>query len=125
LSGHSAERRRAGFTLVEVLAALAFMAIVIPVALSGVSVASHAGEVSYRKMLAVRQAEYLLGEAVATSQWTQAIRNGTTKVGTLEFQWTVRSELWPMDAMRKLSAEVFYTAQGRKYSVLLATLVNQ
>ena len=39
----------AGFTLAEVLAALVFMAILIPVALEGLSIASRAGEVAARK----------------------------------------------------------------------------
>jgi type II secretory pathway component PulJ len=123
--GRSVDRLRAGFTLAEVLAAMMFMAVVIPVAMQGVSIASRAGEVSYRKMLAVRQAELLLNESVVTSQWTQAIRNGTAQQGPLQFRWTVRSELWSIDAMRKLTAEVFYSAQGHEYSVCLVTLVKQ
>lgn len=124
-SGRFADRARAGFTLAEVLAAMVFMAIVIPVAMEGVSIAARAGEVSYRKMLAVRQAEFLLNEAVATSQWNQAVRSGTARQGQIELRWTLRSELWTMDAMRKLTAEVFYNAQGHEYSVYLATLVRQ
>jgi hypothetical protein len=95
------------------------------VAIQGVSIAARAGEVSYRKMLAVRQAEYLLNEAVVTSQWTQGVRNGTTQQGPIVLRWTLRSELWTMDAMRKLTAEVFYNAQGHEYSVYLVTLVRQ
>ena len=39
-------RRQAAFTLVEVLAALTFMAIVVPVAIQGVRVANRAGVAS-------------------------------------------------------------------------------
>src|SRR6187401_1688498 len=48
----SAKRVRAAFTLVEVLAALAFMAIVIPVAVDGLRVANLAGQVGQRKAVA-------------------------------------------------------------------------
>lgn len=115
----------AGFTLVEVMAAMVFMAVVIPVALHGVRIASLAGDVAVRKTLAVREAEFLLNQAVINHDWTQAVRHGSSDYGKVRFDWIQRSELWSLDAMRMVSVEVFYTAQGNKYSVLLATLVRQ
>ena len=41
--GARSRRSAAGFTLAEVMAALVFMAIVIPVALEGLSIATRAG----------------------------------------------------------------------------------
>jgi prepilin-type N-terminal cleavage/methylation domain-containing protein len=120
-----AERLSAGFTLVEVMAAMVFMAIVIPVALQGVRVASLAGEVAHRKTLAVREAEFLINQTVTMRDWTQAIRRGSTKEGQLQFDWIIRSELWTLDAMRQITVEVAYTAQGNDYTVRLATLVRQ
>jgi len=52
-----------------VLVALAFMAIVIPVVLQGLRIASLAGEVSQRKALAARIAERVLNEAIVTGQF--------------------------------------------------------
>ena len=49
-----ANTRQAGFTLAEVLAALVFMAIVIPAAVHGLRLAGMAGEVAQRKTVAVR-----------------------------------------------------------------------
>jgi len=120
-----AKSARAGFTLVEVLAAMVFMAVVIPVAVQGVRIASLAGDVAVRKTLAVREAEFLLNQAVINHDWTQAVRRGSTDYGKVKFDWVQRSELWTLDAMRSVSVEVFYTAQGREYSVLLTTLVRQ
>jgi type II secretory pathway pseudopilin PulG len=120
-----ANRTRAGFTLAEVLAAMVFMAIVIPVAIQGLRVASLAGEVGHRKSMALRVAERLLNESVVTCQWSQAIRNGVEQEGPIQFRWTVRNELWPQDAMRELSAEVTFAAQNQDYSVRLTTLVSQ
>src|SRR5882762_4963509 len=54
---HPHHRRCAGFTLAEVLAALLFMAIVIPVAVQGLHIASRAGSVSERKAVGARIAE--------------------------------------------------------------------
>src|SRR5689334_15182452 len=76
---------RAGFTLAEVLAALALMAIVIPVAVHGMRVASLAGVVAQRKALAARIGERLLNETVVTRQWNQSVQNGTEQAGPYQF----------------------------------------
>src|SRR5438105_3921464 len=83
------------FTLAEVLAALLFMAIVIPVALEGMHVASRAGSVAVRKREAARVAERILNESIITTNWN----NGGSQVGSVvegirEFQWTLRNEPW-------------------------------
>src|ERR1051325_2433688 len=71
-AGGEGEKTRArnarGFTLAEVLAALAFMAIVIPVAVQGLRVASLAGQVGQRKAVAGRIAERVLNELSVTGQ---------------------------------------------------------
>ena len=65
---------RSAFTLIEVLAALVFMAVVIPVAVEGLRVASRAGEVGRRKAVAGRIAESMLNELIVTGQ----LRSGTS-----------------------------------------------
>jgi type II secretory pathway pseudopilin PulG len=72
-----ARRREAGFTLAEVLAALVFMAIVIPVAVQGIRVANLAGQVADRKEEASRVAERILNEIVVTSQGNPTSQNGS------------------------------------------------
>jgi type II secretory pathway pseudopilin PulG len=119
---------RAGFTLAEVLAALVFMAIVIPVAIETLHIAGRAGTVAERKSEAARVAQRLLDESLVTTNYSQAVQSGTTREGLREFTWTVRSEPWNQDpsqnVMRQLSAEVAFTAQGQQYSVRLTTLVD-
>jgi type II secretory pathway pseudopilin PulG len=118
----------AGFTLAEVLAAMVFMAIVIPVALEGLSIASRAGEVAVRKGQAALVAERVLNEAIVTTNWSSAVQNGTVRQGTRDFNWTMRNEPWNLDVnqngMRLLSVEVKYAAQGKEFSVRLSTLVD-
>src|SRR5258708_37139450 len=55
-----------GYTLAEVLAALLFMAILIPVTMHGVSVSSRAGVLGQRKATAMRIAERVLDESIIT-----------------------------------------------------------
>ena len=122
------KRTCAGFTLAEVLAALVFMAIVIPVALGGLSVASRAGEVAARKSEAALVAERILAENIVTTNWDKTVQNGIVRQGYRDFRWTLRNEPWSQDpyltTMRLLSVEVTYAAQGRDYAVRLSTLVN-
>ena len=146
--------RSAGFTLAEVLAALLFMAIVIPVAVQGLQIANRAGEVAERKSQAARIAERVLNENIVTTNWTQSSSAGTVYEGTREFHWTLRSEPWsqnltnqvPAEAtsmgqllagqpqvtataasqttLNLLSVEVAYQVQNRDYSLRLSTLIN-
>lgn len=120
----AAERRRAGFTLAEVLAALLFMAIVIPVAVEALRVAGQAGQVAARKAVAARLADRVLNELVATAQWQRTTQGGTLTEGPHEYQWRFDNEPWELGALRLLTVQMAYTVQGREYTVLLSTLVD-
>ncbi len=120
----AAARRSHGFTLAEVLAALLFLAIVIPTAVEVLHVASLAGEVATRKAAAARVADRILNESVVTTNWTAGVQSGTVTEGIWELRWKLTSQAWPQDAMELLTAEVTYSAQGRDFSVRLSTLAN-
>jgi type II secretory pathway pseudopilin PulG len=114
----------AAFTLAEVLAALLFLAIVIPAAVEALHVASLAGEVAVRKGEAVRVADRVLNESLVLTNWNSGAQNGTVTEGTREFRWTLSSQNWPRDLMQLVTAEVKFSAQGRDYSVKLSTLAS-
>jgi hypothetical protein len=137
-----------------VLAALLFMAIVIPVAMQGLQLATRAGEVARRKSEATRVAERILNENIVTTNWTQSSQSGTIFEGPREFRWTVRGGPWSQNltnqvpaelsamgqlvggqpqvtataasqtTLNLLSVEVVYSVQNQDYSVRLSTLVN-
>lgn len=125
-------RRRAdsGFTLAEVLAALLFLAIVIPAAVEALHVASLAGEVAARKSEAARVTDRVLSESIVTTNW-MARQSGTISEGVLDFRWIVTSRSWtqlsPAQSsmpMQLVTAQVTYSAQGKDYSVSLSTLAS-
>jgi type II secretory pathway pseudopilin PulG len=118
------KNRAAAFTLAEVLAALLFLAIVIPAAVEALHVASLAGEVAARKGAAARVADRILNESLVMTNWNSGTQNGTVTEGTQEFRWTLTSQNWPQDMMQLVTAEVTFSAQGRDYSVKLSTLAN-
>jgi hypothetical protein len=121
---------QAAFTLAEVLAALLFLAIVIPTAVEALHIASLAGEVAARKSAAVRVADRVLNESLVTTNWNTGVQNGTITEGILDFKWKLTSENWTADpvqtgqSMQLLTAEVTYSAQGKDYSVKLSTLAS-
>src|SRR5436189_5350467 len=128
-SNKKTSRRSAGaFTLAEVLAAMVFMAILIPVALEGLSIASRAGEVAARKSEAALVAEKILNENIATTNWNSAGQSGTVRQGIRDFRWKLNNEAWNQDTyqsgMRLLSVEVSFDAQGRDYKFKMSTLVD-
>lgn len=115
------------FTLAEVLAALLFMAIVIPVAVEGLHIASLAGAVAARKGQAARIALQVLNDNVVNTNWTQTLQ-GTTTEDQRPFRWTLTSDPWIQDpgqsVIRQLSVEVIYNVRGHDYSVKMSTLVD-
>jgi len=127
-------RNRAAFTLAEVLAAMLFLAIVIPVAVEALHVSSLAGEVAARKGAAARIADRVLNESLVTTNWTGSAQNGTVSEGAIDYRWTLSAQNWPqaqtqsplnsMISMEMLTAEVAFQAQGKDYTVKLSTLAN-
>jgi type II secretion system protein I len=121
----AADRLRAGFTLAEVLAALLFMAIVIPVAVQGLRIASRAGTMSERKAVAARLADSKLNELIVTGQWQSSAQKGTIQEGWQSYSWTLQSEPWAEDgAMRLVTVHVTVPVQGQDYDVAVSTLVD-
>jgi Tfp pilus assembly protein PilV len=118
----------AGFTLAEVLAALLFMAIVIPAAIEGLHIANLAGTVAVRKGEAARVAQRVLTESLVTTNSSQSAQSGTVTEGQRQFRWTMRTDPWTQDpnqnAILRLTVEVFFTAQNRDYSVRMSTLTD-
>ena len=119
-----ADRAQAGFTLAEVLAALLFMAIVIPVAVQGLRIANLAGQVGERKAVAARIAERVLNELTVTGQWQTASQNGIIQEGAQAYHWTMRLDNWNQGILRLLTVEVTFPVQGQDYEVRLSTLVD-
>jgi len=116
--------RQAAFTLAEVLAALVFLAILIPVIAECLTIASRAGEVATRKTEAVRVADRILNESIVTTNWNQSAQSGTVNEGIREFDWTLNNEPWNQDPMRLLTVQVKYMVQGKEYSVQLSTIAD-
>lgn len=135
---------RHGFTLVEILVALALMAAVVPVISEGLKLASLAGELSQRKAYAMRIAERVLNETVITGQWNQVGQGRDEQSGAITYRWTLRNEPWSAvknpvtlstpnginttvinpNTLHLLTVDVSFLAQGHSYAVHLSTVVD-
>ena len=77
------------------LAALLLMAIVIPVALQGMSIVSRAAVLGQRKVAAMRVAERVLNEQVVLISQGQVVENSASGVetdGDTSYPWTMQAE---------------------------------
>lgn len=143
--GHTINFR--AFTLAETLVAMLFMAIVIPAAIQGVSIANRAGVVARHKREAAHLAERLLNETIVTNQlpnedsltfddtsWMLEEHQGEFEEAP-NYRWELWGEPWGEDylflseeteiTLHLITAEVFFTAQGQEYSVRLSTIVEE
>lgn len=117
-------KAQSGFTLAETLAALVFMAIVIPAAVEALHVASGAGEIAVRKGEAAQIAERVLNQSLVLTNWSSGPQSGVADQGSDEFRWTLKGQNWPQDTMELLTANVTFSTQGHDYSVELSTLAS-
>ncbi len=126
-ASHKARAQRA-FTLAEVLAAMVLIAIVIPVAIEGLRVASLAGEVAHRKVVAARLGNNILNQLKVTGTLNNSGQRGVLHDQGLEYDWSLSTAPWTEDAIAQMTAatiKVDFLAQGKTYEVDLTTLIPQ
>ncbi len=112
-----------GFTFAELLAAMVFTAIVIPIALEGIAIANRASVYAERKIHATRLAEQLLNEAIITENWKTTATQGVFENEWSNYRWRLNTQIWDGDIM-ELQAAVFFPVQNREYFVQISTLVD-
>jgi type II secretory pathway pseudopilin PulG len=117
-----------GFTLVEVLAALMFLAILVPAIVGGLTLGNRVSVLSERKAIAAELAENKLNEQLVGNSWqTSSSNTGDFGAGYPGFRWQATQQNWQGDStniMTELAVEVFFPVQGKDHSVRLTTLVN-
>ena len=112
------------FTLVEILATLAFLGLVIPVTIKAILMATKAGETSERELIAEQLGENKLEELMINNAWTTAESRGTfdDRVG---YRWELKKNDWQTGAMTELDLDVYFPVRGQEQSLRLSTLVNE
>jgi type II secretory pathway pseudopilin PulG len=121
---------RKGFTFIELLAAMLFMAIVLPVTIKGIMIANRVGVTAERKRVAVQLADNKLTEIMLNNEWVEGEQEGEFTEEILGenspyYRWALQVYAWDVDAMQVIELTVFYEVQGLEYSVTLCTLAEE
>lgn len=117
--------RSRGFTLAEALAAMLFLAIVLPVVVQAFLAANRTGVAAERARIAVELAESKLNDLVLTEDWRREASEGDFAPDFPGYRWTLSTDGWSVDAMRVVTVEVHYVVQGAEQSVRLSTLAAE
>lgn len=119
-------RRRCGFTLIEVLVALAIVSIALMAALRAAGQGSNSvGELRSR-VLAAWVAQNLLAEHRARQDWLPlGIRRGRQSQGGIDFVWREDVSATPNSSFRRVDVRVFAGAEEEHALAHLAGFVVQ
>jgi type II secretory pathway pseudopilin PulG len=119
-------KRSPAFTLVEVLASLAFLGILMPVVISALLLSNRAAVTAERRAIAAQLAENELNELLLADAWRSAGSQGNFGTDWPGYRWELQknSGASGTGTMTELALDVFFTVQGREQSVELSTLVS-
>ena len=112
-----------GFTLIEVLAAIVLVAIVLPVVMRGISLATSAAGISRQRTEAASLGSMKLHELVATGQWQNGSTSGDFAGEYPDYQWSAQIADWTDPDLEQLDVKVMWTARGRQQSITVSTLI--
>jgi len=117
-------RRASGFTLIEVLATLVIIAIVLPVAMQGISIATNAASDSRRRVEAAALGESRLAEFIATLEWQNGGGGGDFGEDWPDYRWTADVYDWSETNMKEIDMRVIWKGRsGQDKSIILTTLI--
>ena len=121
----SKPNRKRAFTFAEILAAMFFMGLVIPVAMQAIKISSDAGSMAKRKAVAVQLGDALLQELAITDTWRTGNQSGQFQAPYENYQWQIRNEQWHQQGLTQLSLQVEFQVRERTHAIVLTTLVPE
>lgn len=113
-----------GFTLVEVLAAMAVVAIVLPVAMSGLSLMLRVSQDARYRGQAATLARGKLDELAATGAWQTGPFSGDFGPESPGLIWSATVNPWGDGTARELRVEVAWETGRTSRSVSMSTLID-
>ncbi|ARN57545.1 type II secretion system protein [Sedimentisphaera salicampi] len=120
------EGLRKAFTLIEVLAAVVLVGIILPAAVSGISMAVRVASNSAKIQRAGILAENRLAEIRLEENWTKSQQTGDfEEEGFKDFRWLMRAEDWTDPSLLEVSITVYWGEDIQRDSIELTTLVKQ
>jgi type II secretory pathway pseudopilin PulG len=117
------DRRRA-LTFAEVLVAMVFVGIVLPVTLGAILLANRTATMAARKRQAVLLADRVLHEAIGTGSAISGDDSGDFGDHHPGYTWSLTSARWDTAPLDVITVTVSYSVQGTVYTESLSTLVD-
>jgi len=117
--------KRRGFTLIEVLAALALIGVVLPVVMQGFSIANGLAASAKERTEASSLADSKLNELVATGDWKLGLLSGDFAPDKPNFHWKAELKNWDSSTLQELDVHVTWTSRGNDREFMVSTLVDQ
>lgn len=118
-------RHARGFTLIEALAAMAMIAVVLPVVMQGISIAIGLSSHARHQAEAATLAKMKLDELIVLNQLDGSVTQGDFGEDFPGYQWTVDITTWPADAsLTEATLTVTWTARNREQQVQITTLTR-
>lgn len=123
----TSRRGMPGFTLIEVLVTLMFLALVLPALMEGISLSSNAADSARRRTEAADLGQSQLASLVATQQWDNGNLAGDfSSQGHADMHWQAVVQAWPGDAngvgIKEIDLTVAWTERGHQRLIVLSTL---
>lgn len=123
----SSPRRRSGracgFTIVEILATMAMIAIILPVVMGGISLAFKVADESRWQVEASTLAQTKMAEILAYGQWQNTSLAGDFAPDWPQYRWSAQVRTWQGTQVQQLDVQVLWVHNGKLRSVNLATLI--
>jgi BirA family biotin operon repressor/biotin-[acetyl-CoA-carboxylase] ligase len=118
-------RRKLAGILVEVLATMAIVAIVLPVAMRGISIATTLASITRQRGEAIALAESKLNELqTTTGEWQNGVLAGDFGEQWPMYRWEAYIDSWDEADFEQLHVAVIWTSRGADRQVILSTLVS-
>ena len=128
----SHSRPRRGFTLIEVLAAMALTSICLPIAMRGISVCANIAADAKHRAEAAGLAEAKLNELLATQQYQGGIMAGDFGTDWPDYRWSAELVNWASakvndngngNTISELDIHVTWNGRANERSLTQSTLV--
>lgn len=119
--------KKKAFTLIEVLAAIAVLAIVLPTVMYGISLASNLASISKRRQEATTLAQTKMNEILITQDWQSGSTAGDFGDDAPGYKWS--SEVTSYDdsvvtTLEQVDVHVTWNQRNEQHEVVISTLVN-